>query len=295
MSSPDGPFRDISDTAIWAAIYRARETRRTRPLFRDPYATRLAGRRGEEMAAALRSQDRNEWAWVIRTLLFDRFIAERVARGADLVVNLAAGLDARPYRMPLPPALRWVEVDLPEILRKKEAVLAEERPACALERVPLDLSDVPARRELFRRLGARAKDAVIVSEGLLIYFTDSGVASLAEDLAAPPAFRHWILDIASPALLRMINRQMGPALGRASATLTFAPDAGPAFFAPHGWRTLEVQSTLKTAARERRVGPLFRLLARLPEKPGAHGSRIWSGTCLLENRLHSAAEPTASP
>jgi len=294
VGSPDRAFRDISDTAVWAAIYRARETSRTSPLFRDPFAVRLAGARGEEMAAALRSQDRNEWAWVIRTFLFDRFIAERVARGADLVVNLAAGLDARPYRMALPPALRWVEVDLPEILRKKETVLAEDRPVCAVERVSVDLSDVAARRELFRRLGSRARNAVIVSEGLLIYFTDSGVASLAEDLAAQPAFRHWILDIASPALLRMIKRQVGSALGQASAPLRFAPDTGPAFFAPHGWRTLEIQSTLKTAARERRVGPLFRLLARLPEKPEAHGSRIWSGTCLLENRLHPASELSAS-
>jgi O-methyltransferase involved in polyketide biosynthesis len=185
-------------------------------------------------------------------------------------------------------------VDLPEILREKEAVLAGERPSCALERVELDLSDVSGRRELFGRLGARAENAVIVTEGLLIYLSESEVASLAEDLAAQPTFRHWILDIASPALLRMISRQVGPALERARAPLKFAPNAGPNFFAPHGWRTLEVRSTLKTAARERRVGPFFRLLARLPEKPEAHGSRIWSGTCLLENRLHSQAAEAPS-
>ena len=35
MSSPT-PFRNISDTAIWAAIYRARENDRPNGLFRDP-------------------------------------------------------------------------------------------------------------------------------------------------------------------------------------------------------------------------------------------------------------------
>jgi hypothetical protein len=45
------------------------------------------------------------------------------------VVKLAAGLDARPYRMNLPASLRWVEVDLPEILEKKERLLEGERPA----------------------------------------------------------------------------------------------------------------------------------------------------------------------
>ena len=34
--------------------------------------------------------------------------------------NLAAGLDTRPYRMDLPPSLRWIEVDLPDILDYKE-------------------------------------------------------------------------------------------------------------------------------------------------------------------------------
>jgi hypothetical protein len=31
----------------------------------------------------------------------------------DMIVNLAAGLDARAYRMQLPKTLKWVDVDLP--------------------------------------------------------------------------------------------------------------------------------------------------------------------------------------
>jgi hypothetical protein len=44
-------------------------------------------------------------------VLFDRFISDAVAQGADMVVNLAAGLDARPYRMALPSHLQWIEVE----------------------------------------------------------------------------------------------------------------------------------------------------------------------------------------
>ena len=43
-------IRNISDTACWAAIYRARETDRPDALFRDPFARRLAGTRGEQIA-----------------------------------------------------------------------------------------------------------------------------------------------------------------------------------------------------------------------------------------------------
>jgi O-methyltransferase involved in polyketide biosynthesis len=52
--TPSEPLvRNISDTARWAAVYRARETERPDALFRDPYARRLSGERGVAIADAL--------------------------------------------------------------------------------------------------------------------------------------------------------------------------------------------------------------------------------------------------
>jgi methyltransferase (TIGR00027 family) len=276
--------RNISDTALWAARYRARETERENGLFRDPFARRLAGERGEQVAASFPDHDRNEWAWILRTVLFDRFIAERIAQGADMVVNLAAGLDARPYRMDLPAGLPWIEVDLPALLTYKEEVLAGERPVCSLERVRLDLSDTAARRDLFAKLGQRAKNALVVTEGLLIYLKESEVGTLAEDLAAQPGFRHWVVDIASPGLLQMLQREIGSQLSKAGAPLQFAPEAGPDFFTSHGWKAIAVRSPLKAAARAKRLPFWLRLVALLPESTGRQGRRPWSGVCLLERQ-----------
>src|SRR6266446_6712755 len=142
MEQAEPVIRNISDTANWAAVYRARETARPDALFRDPFARRLAGERGEQIFASMPDRDRNEWAWVTRTFLFDQIITDQVGQGVDMVVNLAAGLDARPYRMPLPASLKWIEVDLQDILAYKEALLQGERPACALERIRLDLANV---------------------------------------------------------------------------------------------------------------------------------------------------------
>ena len=174
----DPLIRDITDTARWVAVYRARETERPDAAFRDPFARRLAGERGEQIARAMPMAEEAAWSFIARTYLFDRFIQRAVEGGADLVVNLAAGLDARPYRMALPPSLRWVEVDLPEILDYKEQVLAGEKPVCELERVRLDLSNVDARRGLFARLGGSARQALVISEGLLIYLMRSDVCDL---------------------------------------------------------------------------------------------------------------------
>ena len=79
-----GAVESISDTALWVAIHRARESERPDALFRDPLARRLAGERGERIAASLAGSDRSEWPWAMRTLLFDRIIAGQVANGADL-------------------------------------------------------------------------------------------------------------------------------------------------------------------------------------------------------------------
>ena len=152
----DPLIRDVSDTARWMAVYRARETERDDAVFRDPFARALAGERGERIANALKFGDENAWSFIARTYLFDRFVTRLVLHGADTIVNLAAGLDTRPYRMTLPPSLRWVEVDLPDILDYKEEILGDAKPVCELERVRLDLSNEDGRRGLFADLGRRA-------------------------------------------------------------------------------------------------------------------------------------------
>jgi methyltransferase (TIGR00027 family) len=275
-------IRNISDTARWVAVYRARETERKDALFQDPYARRLAGDRGEEIAAAVAMRSAQAWPFPIRTYLFDSFISDHVRAGGDMVVNLAAGLDARPYRMDLPPSLPWVEVDLPEILDYKEGILAGEKPRCALRRVRMDLANREARNALFGELSLQAKNALVLAEGLIIYLTPEQVGSLADDLAAAPAFRRWIIDLASPGLRRMITRQIGPLLEEAGAPLRFSPEEGIGFFTPHGWRAVDVRSMLKWAAKKKRVNPFFRLIALLPDPKGRLGDQPWGGVCLLE-------------
>ena len=127
MANPAEPLiRNISDTALWVAVYRARETERQDALFRDPFARKLAGERGEQIAKDLRAGQRYEWPYTARTVRFDQIVTEQINQGADMVINLAAGLDTRPYRMELPPSLQWIEVDFPAMIDYKEQVLAGE-------------------------------------------------------------------------------------------------------------------------------------------------------------------------
>ena len=277
-------IRDITDTARWVAVYRARESERPDAVFTDPLARALAGERGEQIATAAAVGDQHAWAFTARTYAFDRLIDQALAAGADMVVNLAAGLDARPYRMALPPSLRWIEVDQPEILDYKTEVLASATPRCALERVPIDLSNADARRGLFDRLGRTAKRALVLSEGLLIYLMADEVCALGRDLARPPGFETWIVDIVSPGLLKMLQERVGALVAAAGAPYVFAPAEGPAFFERCGWAPADVKSMIKTAHKLKRLPFMLRMFAMMPESAAPQGDKPWSGVVLLRRK-----------
>src|SRR5258708_6741463 len=127
MKAPAGKIHNVSDTALWVAIYRAMETDRHDALFRDPYARRLAGPEGEAIVRNIPRGQGMAWAMIVRTQVFDEVVRELIARERiDMVINLAAGLDARPWRMALPPALRWVDIDFPAMIEYKTSAMKGE-------------------------------------------------------------------------------------------------------------------------------------------------------------------------
>jgi methyltransferase (TIGR00027 family) len=282
--SGNNPIRNISDTALWIAHYRAEETERPDASFHDPLARRLAGERGAQIAAAAGMRAGGSWPYVARTVLFDRIVMQEVVKGTDVVVNLAAGLDTRPYRLELPATLKWIEVDLPGMIAYKQEMLKGEQPRCKLEHVAISLTDIHARRELFARIGRDGKRVLVVSEGLLIYLSPEEVGSLAADLAAPASFMRWSFDLASTKLLHMLQKELGKHLDQAGAPLKFGPEEGPAFFEKFGWYPLEMNSVLQTARKLHRLPIFLHLVSYLPQTAHPARSRPWSGICLFEKR-----------
>src|SRR5262245_19317363 len=279
-------LESITDTARWVAMYRAMESDRRDAHFRDPYARLLAGSRGEEILRRMPRAKSFAWPMIVRTAVFDELILRCVERdGADLVVNLAAGLDTRPFRLPLPPTLRWVEVDLPEMLDYKEPKLAVDRRHCRREVVRQDLRNATARRGLFARLGEAAQRGLVLSEGLLVYLAEKDVAALAEDLHAQPGFRWWLTDLASPELLRRLQKTYDRIMNVAGTRMQFGPVEGTEFFRKHGWREVEFRSMWMEAHRLRRemaYAPVFRLMARFMGPERREALRRLGATVLLE-------------
>jgi len=282
MSDASAEVRHISDTALWAAHFRAEESRRPDALFRDPFAEKLGAARGTEIAGNLPEGLKHAWAWVTRTYLFDQIIQQEIANGTDLIVNCAAGLDARPYRMQLPSALQWVEADLPDILDYKTERLAGDKPTCQLERIAVNLADAGARRSFLEKFAGRGKRGLVLTEGLLIYLSREEVGQLAQDLARTASLQRWLLDMHSPRLLAMMQRRTGKALEKAGAPFKFGPEEGPDFFVPYGWKPERVEGMLATAAQFGRPPLVLRFFAKIFDTRSWKSNRPWSGVCLLQ-------------
>lgn len=249
-------IQDVSDTAFMIAVYRAIESARRDALFYDPLADRLAGEHGRRIVAGLsKAYGLTGWTVALRTCIIDDFIHFAIEQGVDTVLNLGAGLDTRPYRMALPDSLTWIEVDRPRIIELKENRLAGETPACRLERNKLDLADRRSRQALLSRINARARKALVLTEGVVPYLGLDDVASLADDLYSQSTFDYWIVDYFSPEILRFRDRSVARK-DLANAPWRFRPDDYHAFFEQHGWHAGQIRYFHDEARQRRRPPPL---------------------------------------
>ncbi len=276
----------VSDTARWVAVYRAMETERPDAIFKDPFARRLAGDRGEAIVNEMKRGRSMAWAMIVRTAVFDEIILDVITREkVDLVVNLACGLDARAWRLDVPKELRWVDVDFPVMIDYKNDIMKNEKPVCRYEAIAADLTDEGVRASLFSRLGGSAQRVLVISEGLLIYLTPEQVASLADALHAQSSFRWWVIDIAHPQLLKMMNKMWGKNVAGGNAPFLFAPADGTEFFLPHGWREKAFRGNMEEAHRLHREmsGMWFwKLFAIFQSKKQQEVYKRFSGTVLFE-------------
>jgi methyltransferase (TIGR00027 family) len=241
MSTTDTPISHVADTAFLISHYRALESARPDALFRDPFAAKLSGEKGQVIGRAM-NREMTAWSVAIRTIIIDDLIREAIATGTDTVLNLGAGLDARPYRLDLPGGLLWIEADYPDVIAYKKSVLAGETPNCKLEQVSIDLSDDQKRREFLSSLPSRAENLLVLTEGVIPYLDNKQVGALADDLCnlAKSTRLAWILEYL-PKNVYIHRRTATGAKQMRNAPFKFRVRDWFGFFASHGWHQREIR------------------------------------------------------
>ncbi|GAA5052283.1 class I SAM-dependent methyltransferase [Nocardia callitridis] len=189
---------------MFVAAARALGSRRPDPLAVDPLADVFLRAAGPEWSALidadpdrtrehpLRSADFGEGFITFqcaRTRYFDDYFAEAARAGVRQVVILAAGLDSRAYRLPWPDDTVVYELDRPQVLEFKNAVLSEHGGVPVAERraVAADLREDWSTALRDKGFDPTAASAWLL-EGLLLYLPASAQDQLfatIDTLAAP--------------------------------------------------------------------------------------------------------------
>lgn len=204
MSSHSGEITHVSDTALMVAAIRALETEQEDAWVRDPFAARLAGERGLAILNALPHSGVMRLGLAIRTRFLDVLLMEALAaRPIRTVLSVGCGLDPRPWRLELRPELRWIEIDFAEMLDYKDRLMAGESPRCRRERLTVNVTDVRQREAMYEAAGE--EEALMITEGLLLYLPAATVEALAAESWTRSGIQHWISDFTTSAFTKAIG------------------------------------------------------------------------------------------
>jgi methyltransferase (TIGR00027 family) len=266
----------VGATALGVAASRAAETAGRNPLIRDDFARTLVSSAGPAWA---RLTD-PELAWLdgdehgqrvhrlgiayqaVRTHFFDEYFEDAVGAGIRQAVILAAGLDARAYRLDWPAGTAVYEIDQPKVLEYKTGILESHgaAPAAARRTVPVDLrDDWPAA--LTAAGFDRTQPTAWLAEGLLPYLPSDAQDRLFEmftALSAPGS--QFAVEVfrmnsnANTGRWRRMRERLG--LDVNVEALTYhEPDRSDAaeWLAGHGWRVHGVNNREEMARLGRPV------------------------------------------
>ncbi|MGH3563252.1 MAG: SAM-dependent methyltransferase [Mycobacterium sp.] len=187
----------VGATATMVAAQRALAAAGPDPLIDDPYAaplvravgidvfTRLVDREIPVKEGSEFDPDRMAQGMAVRTRFFDRHFVDATQSGIRQAVILAAGLDARAYRLPWPAGSVVYEVDMPQVIEFKTATLRNlgAEPTAQRRTVAVDLrDDWPAA---LQAAGFDSQTATVWSaEGLLVYLPPGAQDALFDNITA---------------------------------------------------------------------------------------------------------------
>jgi methyltransferase (TIGR00027 family) len=221
-------------------------------LFADEFAADLAGERGMDLLRRKEErQGREDALLAVRTRWFDDAVLAAVLAGGAQVVELGAGLDTRPCRVPLPVGTRTFELDQESVLRHKAGVLAGRAvPHGAVTDVVVDLAAGWAP-ELLKAGFDPSGVTVWVAEGLLMHFSLRAGLDLLDTVTA-------LSSAGCVLVFDTLARRVPPGSG---AEARFCPDDVGSLLRQRGW-AVRTQETL--AAPIRAYGRATAILADVP-------------------------------
>ncbi|GFG64723.1 putative S-adenosyl-L-methionine-dependent methyltransferase [Mycobacterium kubicae] len=254
----------VGTTATMVAAARAVASRQSDPVIDDPFAELLVRAVDLDLFTQIVDgtvdfeeigADWAPWFFGIRGRAFDEFFGMACQAGIRQAVILASGLDCRAYRLKWPSAMSVYEIDQPEVINWKQAMLADlgHTPTVRHHPVGIDLRhDWPIA---LREAGFDpATPTAWIAEGLLIgYLPPSAQKQILNSVTALSARGSRIAadhfcgrhDILAESLNDMheICRQRDPNVNLRDLTFPGGREDPAVHLAKRGWVTHNAQLT----------------------------------------------------
>src|SRR3990167_4805924 len=254
-------MKKVSYTAQWTAAARALESERSDPLFDDHLARPLAAPYGFELLEKYGGGGLQEFV-ALRTQYFDEAIAQATFQGQiRQIIIVAAGMDARAYRLSWPENSIVYEVDYAELHAEKQQRLLQLQ---AMSKVDRRIVVADLNSEWLSKLSGAGFDntqpTLWVVESLLFFLSDDQVKKLFKGFTSVScAGSKLIVDVLSKDLLNYVGTQpFLHSLREAGIPWTFGTNDPANYFGALGWDLTDLKEPGEAGAgAERWPYPVF--------------------------------------
>ncbi len=245
----------VQETALIPLWARAAESRRRRPIARDPAAVQ-AVERLDYGFDRFRHAHVTRIACVVRNVVIDDWVRAFLARHPDgAVIEVGVGLDTRSERLDNGQA-RWVEVDLPDVISLRGELFGQHE-----RRIPVPVSVLEAGWATRARDAAGERPTLVLTEGMLIYLDEAEAFAVLRDVRDAFGGAELIFDTAGDFLVR--HQRWNDSMRHVEAMYRWAvPNPARGRGLVDGIDVVESISTVQAAAAMRgRVTPAVRAVA----------------------------------
>jgi O-methyltransferase involved in polyketide biosynthesis len=177
----------VPETLLWTLYHRAVEAQRPDAVLRDPMVVELVERIGFPFEERFGSGERFAQLQALRARCFDNAVTRFLAERPDgTVVALGEGLETQFWRVDNG-RVRWLTVDLPEVVELRRALLPESPRLHAIGRSAVDptwLAEVDT-----------AHGVLVTAQGLLMYLAPDDARLLVAHCAATFRGAGMVFDV----------------------------------------------------------------------------------------------------
>lgn len=209
----------VTETLLIPLLGRAADSVTEHPILGDPYAKGVVEKLEYDFAK-LPMPPSHAGAVALRTRFYDRWTTAFLATHPHAtVLHLACGLDSRNQRVEWGPNVRWIDLDLPEVVDLRRRVLPTSFPGKDYKLVAADITDDAWLKEI-----PTDRPILVVMEGLLSYLLPEDATGLLKRLVEAFEEGELHFDSISVKVLSAGNKQTKTAVSQTGAKFQWAVD-----------------------------------------------------------------------